>query len=60
MDEEALQPRLADWPPKSLDHMSVEALESYRLALQVELERVRGAIESRLKQKAAANAIFKS
>ena len=59
MDEEEFKPRLQEWPPKSLDHLSVEALEAYTTALQAELRRVRGAIEARSKQKAAADAIFK-
>jgi uncharacterized small protein (DUF1192 family) len=60
MDEEELKPKLPGWPPKSLDHMSVEALEHYGKALQAELERVRTTVQSRLKQRAAADAFFKS
>ena len=59
MDDEEPKPRLAEWPPKSLDHMSVEALEAYGRALQAELARVKRAVESRTKQRAAADSIFK-
>jgi uncharacterized small protein (DUF1192 family) len=60
MDEEELKPILPEWPPKSLDHMSVEALEQYGKALQAELERVRATVQARLKQRTAADAFFKS
>jgi uncharacterized small protein (DUF1192 family) len=60
MDDEELRPKFAEWPPKSLDHLSVEALEDYGKALQAEMERVRRVIESRSKHRAVADAIFKS
>lgn len=59
MDDEELKPKLAEWPPKSLDHLSLEALEAYALALQAELARVKRIAESRAKQRNAADAIFK-
>ncbi len=49
MDDEELKPKPAEWPPKSLDHLS----------LQAELARVRRIAESRTKQRNAADAIFK-
>lgn len=59
MDDDEPKPRLVDWPPPSLDHMSVDALEAYHRALQAELVRVKRTLESRGKQRAAADAIFK-
>lgn len=59
MDDEELKPKLQDWPPKSLDHLSVDALEAYARALQAELARVKRTAESRTKQRTAADAIFK-
>ncbi|MGD9538094.1 MAG: DUF1192 domain-containing protein [Alphaproteobacteria bacterium] len=59
MDDEEFKPRLQEWPPKSLDHLSIGALEAYAKALRAEFERVRGTIEARSKQRSAADAIFK-
>ncbi len=59
MDEEEPKPRFPDWPPKTLDHLSLDALEAYGQALQVELARVKRTIESRAKQRNAADSIFK-
>ncbi|MSO73607.1 MAG: DUF1192 domain-containing protein [Alphaproteobacteria bacterium] len=59
MDEEEPKQRLQEWPPKSLEHMSLDALEAYAKALQTELGRVKQTVESRSKQRAAADSIFK-
>jgi uncharacterized small protein (DUF1192 family) len=59
MDDEELTPKVAEWPPKTLEHMSLDALEAYGRALQAELARVKRIVESRTKERAAADAIFK-
>ncbi len=59
MDDDELKPKLQEWPPKTLDHLSLEALEAYAQALQAELARVKRIVESRGKQRAAADAFFK-
>ena len=59
MDDDELKPKMQEWPTKSLEHMSLEALESYGQALQAELVRVKQTTESRTKQRAAADSVFK-
>lgn len=59
MDEEETRPKLTDWPPKSIEHLSVEALEAYRQALDAEIRRVERTIEARNRHRNAANALFK-
>jgi uncharacterized small protein (DUF1192 family) len=59
MDEDEPKPKLHEWPPKTVDHLSVEALEAYGQALEAELARVRKTLDARGKHRAAADAMFK-
>ena len=59
MDEDEPKPKQQEWPPKTIDHLSVEALEAYDRALEAELARVRKTLDTRGKQRAAADAMFK-
>lgn len=59
MDDDEARPPLPDWPPKSIDHLSVEALQAYRRALDGEIARVERTLDARQRQRSAADALFK-
>ena len=40
-DDESLKPKFAEWPPKELDSLSVDALSAYRDQLEAELDLTR-------------------
>mgnify|MGYP003951361987 CR=1 FL=1 len=60
MDEiEIVIPKVADWAPRELDNMSVEALNKYVEDLQRELARVQSEIGNRQVVRSEADAMFK-
>jgi uncharacterized small protein (DUF1192 family) len=58
-DIEIVIPKPADWAPRDLDNLSVEALGEYVEDLTRELERVRAEIGKREVVRNQADAIFK-
>ena len=61
MDEEQIRiPREQGWSPRTLDDMSVDALNHYAEQLEEELERVRGAIHAKTDYLSKADSLFKS
>ncbi len=58
-DVEIVIPKAADWAPRELDTMSVEALKAYVEDLQHELVRVQSEIENRQVVRGEADAMFK-
>ena len=58
-DIEIVIPKPADWAPRVLDNLSVEALKRYVEDLERELERVKLEIDNRDVVRSEANAIFK-
>ncbi len=58
-DDESLKPKFAEWPPKELDSMSVDALSAYRAQLEAELERVRQTIDTKRAYLGSADTFFK-
>ena len=59
MDDDEARPPLPDWPPKSIDHLSVEALQAYRRALDAEIARVERTLDARQRHRSTADALFK-
>ena len=61
MDEDPIRiPREQEWTPRTLDDMSVDALNHYAQQLEEELERVRGAIRAKSDYLSEADSLFKS
>ena len=58
-DIEIVIPKPADWAPRDLDNLSVEALEKYIEDLERELERVKSELGNRDVVRSEADAIFK-
>ncbi len=58
-DVEIVIPKPADWAPRDLDNLSVEALKKYIDDLSRELERVRAEIGIRETVRSEADAMFK-
>ena len=58
-DIEIVIPKPADWAPRVLDNLSVEALNKYVEDLERELERVKLEIDNRDVVRSEADAIFK-
>ena len=58
-DIEIVIPKPADWAPRILDNLSVEALKIYVEDLERELERVKSEIGNRGVVRSEANAVFK-
>ena len=58
-DIEIVIPKAADWAPRELDNMSVEALNVYIEDLQHELARVKSEISTRHVVRSEADAVFK-
>jgi uncharacterized small protein (DUF1192 family) len=59
MDEEDLLPRQKKPQKKDLSPLSVADLEAYIAELGEEIERARGEIAARVKQRSGADALFK-
>jgi uncharacterized small protein (DUF1192 family) len=59
MDEEDLLPRQKKPPKKDLAPLSVADLEAYIGELEQEIERTRGEIAAKRKQRSGADALFK-
>ncbi|BBK34376.1 uncharacterized small protein (DUF1192 family) [Stella humosa] len=59
IDPEDLMPRPAKPAPRLLDPMSVEELESYIAEMEVEIARVRAAIEAKRGHRGVAEALFR-
>jgi uncharacterized small protein (DUF1192 family) len=60
MDEiEIVIPKAADWAPRDLDNLSVEALGKYVEDLKTELERVTSEVSNRHTVRGEADAMFK-
>ena len=58
-DIEIVIPKPADWAPRILDNLSVEALKKYIEDLERELERVKSEIGNRGVVRSEADAVFK-
>lgn len=58
-DIEIVIPKAADWAPRVLDNLSVEALNRYVEDLERELERVKVEIDNRDVVRSEADAMFK-
>ena len=58
-DIEIVIPKPADWAPRILDNLSVEALKIYVEDLERELERVKSEIGNRGMVRSEADAVFK-
>lgn len=58
-DIEIVIPKPADWAPRVLDNLSIEALKKYVEDLERELERVKLEIDNRDVVRSEADAIFK-
>jgi uncharacterized small protein (DUF1192 family) len=58
-EEEAPRRTVSNWPPKSLEELSVAALENYRAALEAEIARVSRTLESKKRAQSAAAQIFR-
>lgn len=58
-DIEIVTPKPADWAPRILDNLSVEALKIYVEDLERELERVKSEIGNRGMVRSEADAVFK-
>ena len=58
-DIEIVIPKPADWTPRDLDNLSVEALKKYIVSLSSELERVKAEIGVRATVRSEADAMFK-
>ncbi|HIM45890.1 MAG TPA: DUF1192 domain-containing protein [Alphaproteobacteria bacterium] len=58
-DIEIVIPKPADWAPRILDNLSVEALKIYVEDLERELERVKSEIGNRGVVRSEADAVFK-
>ncbi len=58
-DIEIVIPKPADWAPRILDNLSVEALKIYVEDLERELERVKSEIGNRGLVRSEADAVFK-
>ena len=58
-DIEIVIPKPADWAPRILDNLSVEALKIYVEDLERELERVKTEIGNRGVVRSEADAVFK-
>ena len=58
-DIEIVIPKPADWAPRFLDNLSVEALKIYVEDLERELERVKSEIGNRGVVRSEADAVFK-
>ena len=58
-DIEIVIPKPADWAPRILDKLSVEALKIYVEDLKRELERVKSEIYNRGVVRSEADAVFK-
>ncbi len=58
-DIEIVIPKAAEWAPRELDNMSVEALNEYVEDLQRELARVQSEIGNRQVVRSEADAVFK-
>ena len=58
-DIEIVIPKPADWAPRILDNVSVEALKIYVEDLERELERVKSEIGNRGVVRSEADAVFK-
>ena len=58
-DIEIVIPKPADWAPRILDNLSVEALKIYVEDLGRELERVKSEIGNRGMVRSEADAVFK-
>jgi uncharacterized small protein (DUF1192 family) len=59
MDEEDLLPRQKKPPKKDLGPLSIAELEAYIGELEAEIERSRGEIAAKRKQRSGADALFK-
>lgn len=59
MDEEDLLPRQKKPPKKDLGPISIAELEVYIGELEAEIERARGEIAAKRKQRSGADALFK-
>ena len=57
-DIEIVIPKPAEWAPRELDNLSVEALQKYIEDLERELERVKSEIATRGVVRSEADAIF--
>ena len=58
-DIEIVIPKPAEWAPRELDNLSLEALKEYVEDLQLELARVKSEISNRNVVRNEADAIFK-
>ena len=58
-DIEIVIPKPAEWAPRELDNLSVEALKEYVEDLQRELQRVKSEIDNRGVVRSEADAVFK-
>ena len=58
-DIEIVIPKPADWAPRDLDNLSVEALKEYIEDLSLELERAKAEIGVRGTVRSEADAMFK-